>query len=731
MSSVELLGYADRLSVAPGEDLRFMVSTTVSHYTAEMVRLTARDGCASGRTEACVGDVPKEVVAGRHQLTAIGSYIIVDSAEPLRAVTGFTLTGWIFPTAPHRSGGQGVMGAWSENERAGYLMLLDEAGRPGLRIGSGDDVDTVISRTPVEPRQWYFLAATFDAQSRTAFVCLRTQGAAHGSMTRRTLKCGLARPAESPFLIAASQVTINGVAGSFNGKIDSPSVYGQSLDRNRLGAMAAETFLSTTPDPPLLAAWNLAPRDSQLVLDGGPYAMHGRVINLPMRGVTGRRWSGETFDWRSRPEEYSAIHFHNDDLEDAGWDADFGWRVPASLQSGVYAARLTTPSYVEHIPFVVRPREKAARTLVLLPTLTYLAYANFRGPSASAGPERPSEWVGPLDPLDKYLADHLELGASLYDHHSDGSGHCYSSRLRPIVNFRPWYRTWYVNGPRHFATDLQLINWLEAKGCPFDVLTDEDLHRGGVSTIRGYDTVITGSHPEYATKGMINALEQFVASGGNLMYLGGNGFYWVTSLGGDDCHYVEVRRGVSGTRAWESAPGETHHSTTGEPGGLWRHRGRPPNRLVGVGTASWGGGSGRPYVRTPDSFREEFSWIFEGVAAGEPIGAFGLCLGAAAGDEIDRLDERLSTPLRATVVASARSFNDDYQLVVEDVLQLDGATGGSENDNVRADMVVMDVPGGGRVFSVGSVAWCGSLSHRGYNNPVSRITENVLREFSS
>jgi N,N-dimethylformamidase len=40
------------------------------------------------------------------------------------------------------------------------------------------------------------------------------------------------------------------------------------------------------------------------------------------------------------------------------------------------------------------------------------------------------------------------------------------------------------------------------------------------------------------------------------------------------------------------------------------------------------------------------------------------------------------------------------------------------------------MPQGGAVFSTGSIAWIGSLSHNGYDNNVSRITENVLRRFS-
>ena len=34
------------------------------------------------------------------------------------------------------------------------------------------------------------------------------------------------------------------------------------------------------------------------------------------------------------------------------------------------------------------------------------------------------------------------------------------------------------------------------------------------------------------------------------------------------------------------------------------------------------------------------------------------------------------------------------------------------------------------MFSTGSIAWCGSLAHDGYDNNVSRITANVLARFS-
>jgi N,N-dimethylformamidase len=51
------------------------------------------------------------------------------------------------------------------------------------------------------------------------------------------------------------------------------------------------------------------------------------------------------------------------------------------------------------------------------------------------------------------------------------------------------------------------------------------------------------------------------------------------------------------------------------------------------------------------------------------------------------------------------------------------------NPNVYGDHVFFETPGGGAVFSFGSMAWCGGLSHNDYDNNVSRITENVIRRF--
>jgi N,N-dimethylformamidase len=44
-------------------------------------------------------------------------------------------------------------------------------------------------------------------------------------------------------------------------------------------------------------------------------------------------------------------------------------------------------------------------------------------------------------------------------------------------------------------------------------------------------------------------------------------------------------------------------------------------------------------------------------------------------------------------------------------------------------MTYAELPGGGAVFAVGSITFCGSLSHDAYDSSVSRILTNVVDRF--
>ena len=516
--------------------------------------------------------------------------------------------------------------------------------------------------------------------------------------------------------------------GHFNGKIDSPRLFGRALSREEILSLKR----GASPlafDSALISAWDFS-RDisSRKVTDISPHKLHGETVNMPARAMTGYNWTGRETNFHHASHEYGAIHFHDDDLDDAGWKVDFSLTIPTQLKSGVYAARLRAGDGEDYVPFVVRPKKGAptARAVFLMPTNSYLAYANeqLKLPYRLA----PNQQRGAVTPEDEYSAKYGLV--SLYDHHTDGSGVCYSSRLRPIMNFRPKYHMRILGCPHQLAADLHLIDWLEAKGHDYDVLTDEDLHHEGFDLLAPYKVVLTGSHPEYWTETMLSAVESYLQNGGRLMYLGGNGFYWVTAIDPQRPYIVEVRR-WGGIRAWDANPGEYYLSTTGELGGLWRYRGRAPQRIAGVGFTAQGFDNNRPYQRQPDSFDPRAAFIFAGIGKDELIGDFpSLVLNhGAAGFELDRADVALGTPPHALVLASSSDYSDSYQHVVEEVLISDSRQGGTVNPLVRADMVYFECPNGGAVFSTGSIAWCGSLSYNNYDNNVSRVTDNVLRQF--
>ncbi len=194
--------------------------------------------------------------------------------------------------------------------------------------------------------------------------------------------------------------------------------------------------------------------------------------------------------------------------------------------------------------------------------------------------------------------------------------------------------------------------------------------------------------------------------------------------------YIELRR-RDGTEAWQGAPGEHHHSLTGEPGGLWRFRGFAPQELTGVGFTAQGFDFNSPYKRMPGSFDPRAAFIFDGVGKDEIIGDFpSLVLErGAAGSELDRVDYALGSPPHTLILAQSYGHSDAYQQVVEELNTSDSKQGGTVNPLVYANLAYFETANGGAVFSTGSIAWCGSLSYNNYTNNVSKITENVLRRF--
>ena len=741
-----IVGYSDRISAAPGDKIKFMVSCSeAKSYRAEIVRIIHGDVNPKGpgyREQKVPGAGIEGPHPGRKQEIYAGSYALVPHGPHLADLASFSVSAMIWPTTPAK-GRQGLIGKWTEKNRSGFALIIDDKGAVALVLGDGrGGVETFSTGKALVAREWYFVAATYDAATKQVRVYQEplVEYAKIDSTAQLTAASKLAAPGRNtaPLAMAAyHRDEIGGrqvFAGHYNGKIDSPRLADRALSRVDL-ALVHGAAVPSHLLPAIVAAWDFS-RDITAVRisDASPNQLHGEIVNMPARAMKGYNWSGREMCWRHAQDEYGAIHFHDDDLYDSAWDVDFEWTVPAGLKSGVYAAHVYTETDEDYLPFCIRPPrgKTTAKVLFLLPTASYMAYANEHMPTNASLAELLTGQLAVLYPHDVFLNEHREYGASNYDTHSDGSGVCYSSRLRPILNMRPKYASWLGGAGSslwQFNADSHITDWLEAKGYDYDVVTDEDLHYEGLDLIAGYKVILTGSHPEYWSKPMWDALDGYKRRGGRLMYLGANGWYWRVAFHPEKPGMMEVRRGEGGIRAWAAEPGEYYHSFTGEYGGLWRRQGLPPQMVGGTGFSAQGFDISSYYKRTPDSFDPRAAFIFEGIGKDEVIGDFGLIGDGAAGLELDRADRLLGTPPNALVLASSEGHTDIYLVVCEEILINYPATTGSQSDLVRADLVFFETPSGGAVFAASSIAWAGSLSHNNYDNNVSRITGNVLKRF--
>ena len=200
----------------------------------------------------------------------------------------------------------------------------------------------------------------------------------------------------------------------------------------------------------------------------------------------------------------------------------------------------------------------------------------------------PYEWKVRRDEHAEKIERRLDLGLSCYDIYNDRTGVIYSSAKRPILNMRPDYISWNFHRPRGLSADLIGLQFLERSRIPYDVVCDHDLHISGKDILARYGTVLTGSHPEYHTVESLGAFMGYINNGGNIMYLGGNGFYWSCATDSQSLHRVEIRRGDQGCRAFTLPGGERLFSSNGQQGLLWRSRGLPSNMFLGVGCCACG-----------------------------------------------------------------------------------------------------------------------------------------------
>ncbi|MEX0340605.1 MAG: N,N-dimethylformamidase beta subunit family domain-containing protein [Arenibacterium sp.] len=747
MTDIRLFGYSDPLSAQAGKPIDFMVSAEgTDEVRAEIVRLVHGDFNPEGPgfiEESIASDVPS-LLNVRRQYTQVGSFARVEDPEARLAPEGaFTVFAFIWPSNP-MGARQSILGRWSVSASKGYALGITPEGKLEFWVGDGEKVDQVTADAPLVPKVWVLAVASHDpvsGETRLRQICVQNSWNSHiGPVTPydhnahvvETLKCAPGR-ADAPFMIAGAHEE-NPERGKFvsllfNGKIDRSGLYSRALCAEEMARIASGDM----PDTPL-ACWDTTAGYTDngidnIIRDTGQHGLHATGVNRPVRGMTGWNWRGRDDSFRLDPTQYGGVAYHDDALTDCGWEPTLTWTPPADLRSGVYALKITQGDAVDRIPVIIRPDTPRAKIAVQMSTFTYLAYANEHLSFEAAIAQAIVAHTPVISGDDLEYNKLQEFGLSTYDHHTDGAGVCYSSWKRPIINIRPGYRMAGMNFPWALPADLSLLWWLEHAGYDYDLITDHDLDREGVSALSPYKTVLNVTHPEYYSEGMLDATETYLQQGGRVMYLGGNGYYWVTAACPDDPACIEVRKLDSGSRAWQAEPGEGYLASTGERSGLWRNRGRAPQKLVGLGFTTEGMDRSEPFERMPDSFHKRVAWIFDGIGDEELIGDFGLALGGAAGVELDRYDLALGTPPHTLLLASSINHTDNYPLVSEEITYAFPGRGGSQDPQVRGDMIYFSTANDGAVFAAGSIAWSQALPCHGGENNVATIMRNLLDAF--
>ena len=716
MSIPLLIAYTDRWSVRAGGRIAVKVSCSSADYSADLVRIRSADPNPAG-PGMLFEDVPAGFAGsypGRSQQIQNGSHGVAPLgrlALPQAWTLSIRVQPWLLDGRP-----QAVL-SWIGGKG---LSLYATAAGAELRVGEA------VCRVPkpMLERRWYELRVVSAGGSLRLLQIPLTKDWGGDSGGEARLPVTVDPPA-TMLLAAADAGPVR--RDHFNGRLEHPLLLHGVFDA------ATPIEPAAVPAAAVIAWWDFSlDIPTRKISDRGPLGLHGELINLPTRAVRGASWRGDVLRWSEAPDQYAAVHFHEDDLYDCGWDTDFVFDVPAGLPSGVYGIRLKSGPEQDIVPvFVLPPPGTAtAKVAVLFPTYTYQVYANFeRDNFDSTYRARRAEWgVYPHHP-----AEHRELGLSTYNFHSDGSGVAFSSLRRPVLTFRPGQMA-YVDlkgsGLRHFPADMHLALWLDKMGIAWDAVTDHDLEAEGVALLSRYRCVLTGSHPEYQTPGTLNALRDWLGESGRLAYLGGNGFYWRVAASAAAPDALELRRAEGGTRAWAADPGEYYHAFDGGYGGLWRRQDRAPQRLVGVGFTAQGRFEGSHYRRTEESYAPDLAWIFAGVE-GETIGGFGFSGGGAAGFELDRADPLLGTPPNVRLLARSEGHQTHFGVTLEDLLvpTAYALPTNMPDPLIRSDMVYFETAKGGAVFSAGSITFCGSLPWDDFDNQISTLLRNVVTRF--
>ncbi len=327
-SPMPIVGYTSSLSVLPGESISFMVSCDGPTYEAQLVRLLSNG--ASPRVARLEAPLNGQH-AGKKEVYRKGSYVLIPSIPAQNPLASFTIVAWVYPTLIGKSP-QSLVTRLDDRGGPSCGLSLDGMGRLTLTVVGNEGKPTAAKAAiPLWRKSWCFVAGAYDTETGEAALYQKPVREWPGADASHVKRERLARGGRfgapvNPIVLGGSKVERADFVtdNHFNGKIDAPCIISRVLREGEVESIALGVPPSSLGED-LAAAWDFsADITSSRVRDVSGHALHGHTVNNPKRAVTGHNWNGREMDFRQAPEQYGAMYFHEDDLEDAGMEVRAG-----------------------------------------------------------------------------------------------------------------------------------------------------------------------------------------------------------------------------------------------------------------------------------------------------------------------------------------------------------------------------------------------------------------------
>ncbi|MBT7613986.1 MAG: hypothetical protein HN577_12325, partial [Rhodospirillaceae bacterium] len=294
MRKRSLAGYADQISVRPGDDIRFMVSCDEGPETfhASIVRLLSGDDGPGGPgyRDTTLDLAANGSYPARAQRTFPGSYGIVAHDPAFEGLESFTLQILFWPTTPEQKW-KSIVSKFDESSEHGWGLFTNGDGHACFFVGDGNDHATahVVAPEPLIARQWYLLAGSYDAATNELkivqhMVHPKATIPARCEATKSAGGVGSPHNHAAAFMAGAynhrDAVTPWFAGGHVNGKLERPVLSHGLLGDDEVSALCAGPVPGSLKDQ-VVIAWDFSVDIStDRLADISGNGLDGEAINL-------------------------------------------------------------------------------------------------------------------------------------------------------------------------------------------------------------------------------------------------------------------------------------------------------------------------------------------------------------------------------------------------------------------------------------------------------------------